>query len=359
MPKKKINCCSRGFSVCDERNVRESGIRNWGEPLEEAPVAQPSVRAFHIRKTIGTSPICIFNKNLSLSTMCAYQTIEKGSLHTLNYRVFFKNSDGKLISPWHDIPLHASESNKLFNMVVEIPRWTNAKMEIATKEVMSPIRQDEKKGLPRFVNNIFPHRGYIWNYGALPQTWEDPGHKDENTGENGDNDPIDVIEIGSKVQKRGAVIRVKILGVLALLDEGETDWKLVAIDENDELAPKLNGIEDVEKHLPGLLSATHEWFRIYKIPTGKPANKFAFNGQFKDRDFAHKIIEQTHQFWKKLVTSASPHPLNTECHKEEAVFKANLSDWESFISKQPEFGHAQQVPEHVDKWHFISSEQNQ
>jgi inorganic pyrophosphatase len=43
---------------------------------------------------------------------------------------------------------------------------------------MSPIRQDEKEGVPRFVNNIFPHHGYIWNYGALPQTWEDPQHID-------------------------------------------------------------------------------------------------------------------------------------------------------------------------------------
>jgi hypothetical protein len=30
----------------------------------------------------------------------------------------------------HDIPLYADEANKVFNMVVEIPRWTNAKMEV-------------------------------------------------------------------------------------------------------------------------------------------------------------------------------------------------------------------------------------
>jgi len=114
---------------------------------------------------------------------------------------------------------------------------------MATKEPMSPIKQDEKKGLPRFVNNIFPHHGYIWNYGALPQTWEarkgmkkfnkfqnaflkDPNHVDKITGAKGDNDPIDIVEIGSKVQKRGAVVKVKVLGTLALLDEGETDWKV-------------------------------------------------------------------------------------------------------------------------------------
>ena len=56
-----------------------------------------------------------------------------------------------------------------YNMVVEIPRWSNAKMEIATKEILNPIKQDVKKGKLRYVKNFFPHHGYIWNYGALPQ----------------------------------------------------------------------------------------------------------------------------------------------------------------------------------------------
>jgi inorganic pyrophosphatase len=34
---------------------------------------------------------------------------------------------------------------------------------------LNPIKQDVKKGKLRFVNNCFPHHGYIWNYGALPQ----------------------------------------------------------------------------------------------------------------------------------------------------------------------------------------------
>lgn len=79
---------------------------------------------------------------------------------------------------------------------------------MATKEPLSPIKQDEKNGKPRYIHNIFPHHGYIWNYGALPQTWEDPKHKDEDTNAFGDNDPIDVFEIGSKIQLRGSVIQV-------------------------------------------------------------------------------------------------------------------------------------------------------
>lgn len=72
-------------------------------------------------------------------------------------------------------------------------------LQINLAEGLNPIKQDIKKGLPRFVPNCFPHKGYIWNYGALPQTWEDPNVIDENTKAKGDNDPIDVIEIGYRV----------------------------------------------------------------------------------------------------------------------------------------------------------------
>lgn len=56
--------------------------------------------------------------------------------------------------------------------------------------------------------------------------------------------------------------------------------------------------------------ASVEWFRIYKIPAGKPANEFAFNGKFKDREFAEKVIDETHEFWKALIKEKDP-KLNT------------------------------------------------
>jgi len=52
-------------------------------------------------------------------------------------------------------------------MVVEIPRWSNAKLEISKEEQFNPILQDTKKGKLRFVRNCFPHKGYIWNYGSV------------------------------------------------------------------------------------------------------------------------------------------------------------------------------------------------
>jgi len=96
---------------------------------------------------------------------------------------------------------------------------------------------------------------------------------------------LDVCEIGETVGYVGQVKQVKILGVMALLDEEETDWKVIVIDIKDPLATKLNDVEDVERHLPGLLRATNEWFRIYKIPDGKPENQFAFTGECKNKKY--------------------------------------------------------------------------
>ena len=120
----------------------------------------------------------------------------------------------------------------------------------------------------------------------LLQTWEDPNVVHPETKAKGDNDPLDVCEIGELVAKPGEIKQVKVLGVMALLDEEETDWKIIVIDVNDPLAPKLNDVEDVERHLPGLLRATNEWFRIYKIPDGKPENQFAFSGECKNKKYA-------------------------------------------------------------------------
>lgn len=50
--------------------------------------------------------------------------------------------------------------------------------QISTGEKYNPIKQDVKKGKVRFVRNCFPYKGYIWNYGALPQVSRD-GHGEE------------------------------------------------------------------------------------------------------------------------------------------------------------------------------------
>lgn len=284
-----------------------------------------------------------------------FVAVEKGTPNSTNYRLFFKNNAGNIVSPLHDIPLYANDSKNVYNMVVEVPRWTNAKMEISLADQMNPIKQDIKKGKLRYVANCFPHHGYIWNYGALPQTWENPEHLDPSTGCKGDNDPIDVLEIGYRIAKRGEVVQVKILGTVALIDEGETDWKLITIDVNDPVADQLNDIGDVEKVFPGLLKATIEWFKIYKIPDGKPENQFAFNGEAKNAAYATNIVNETHNFWKALI-SKEVESSKISCATTsvtDSPFLITSEDAEAAFNSSSDGGDAEPINIQNDKWHFI------
>lgn len=284
-----------------------------------------------------------------------FTSFEKGTPNSTSYSIYFRNANGKPISPLHDIPLFANDDKTVYNMVVEVPRWTNAKMEITLKAPLNPIKQDVKKGRLRFVANCFPHKGYIWNYGALPQTWENPDHIEPSTGCKGDNDPIDVIEIGYRVAERGSVIPVKILGAIALIDEGETDWKVIAIDINDPLAEKVNDVPDVEKYFPGLLRATVEWFKIYKVPDGKPENQFAFNGDAKNAAFAVNIVAETHKFWEGLICNnqegQSISLANTTVENSPGLISEEEA--EKIIKAAPCGGEVEEIHDTVDKWHFI------
>jgi inorganic pyrophosphatase len=65
-----------------------------------------------------------------MASSSAYTTSKKGNSGTLTYRTFIEK-DGKPISPFHDIPLWANEEKTVLNMIVEIPRWTQAKYEVS------------------------------------------------------------------------------------------------------------------------------------------------------------------------------------------------------------------------------------
>jgi hypothetical protein len=41
-----------------------------------------------------------------------------------------------------------------------------------------------------------------------------------------------------------------------MIDDGELDWKVLAIDVRDPLAEMLKDIEDVDTHCPGVVSGT-------------------------------------------------------------------------------------------------------
>jgi len=260
--------------------------------------------------------------------MTHYTVKDHGKPETLEYKVYFHGSNGSPISPFHDIPLWVDKSKGIFNMVVEIPKGTNPKLEISKSDFLNPIKQDIKNGKLRYVAWKYP-----FNYGALPQTWENPGYVDPDTKAKGDNDPLDAVDLSSATGKTGDVKQVKVLGTYAMIDEGETDWKILVIDVNDPAASKLNDAGDIEKVLPGKLKEVFEFLRDYKTPDGKPQNQFAFEGQLKEKAVALKVIEETHHEWSLLASGKVTSSISVAHTQGEGPNKISKADAESKLHK--------------------------
>jgi len=267
-------------AACQARIVQRRGLQ----------VLAPLFRASPLKSMLSR-----FDSRLAFSCASHFHAVHEGNPSLPTFRIIFKDDSNRPVSPWHNVPLTAD--NGLFNMVTEIPKFTQAKMEIDTKSEYNPIVQDTKNGKPRF------HPGPIyWNYGALPQTWEDPKIRggDAVFGAFGDNDPVDVVEIGAEVLPMGCITPVKVLGAFSMIDDGELDWKIIAIKAGDPKFDEMHDIGDIDKHYPGTVSGIREWFRWYKAPDGKPLNRFGHNEAPVNRIEAERVITEASEAYSRL-----------------------------------------------------------
>ena len=203
--------------------------------------------------------------------------------------LYYFYKDDKKISPWNDINL---KENNLYNFICEIPKWTRDKFEINKTIQFNPIIQD-------VINNkkrTYEYGDIFFNYGAFPQTWEDPMKICDYTKLCGDDDPLDVIEIGLQQIKIGEIQQVKIIGIIPYIDNNETDWKVIAISKNDIMFEKINSIEDLEMFIPNLLDCIITWLLNYKKKQN--INNYIMNNQCLNTEFAEKIINNMHSAWK-------------------------------------------------------------
>ena len=151
----------------------------------------------------------------------------------------------------------------------------SAKTEINTKLSFNPIMQDKKNGKLRFYG-----APSMINYGAIPQTWENP-HKTELTDIGsfcGDDDPLDIMDFSYLPHQLGDIYQVKVFGAIALIDQGEMDWKILGVNVEDPICAQLRDYCDFFEHFHSDLDKMRQWLRTYKMVDGKGENKLAFDG---------------------------------------------------------------------------------
>jgi 3'-phosphoadenosine 5'-phosphosulfate synthase len=259
----------------------------------------------------GWDIVCNYYQNVESDQWIPYSIqnvdplVSRESKHEYKYGTkdfkIYPTVSGKTVSPWHDVPVFSNENTKTYNLVVEIPMYSTAKMEMMKDELGNPIMQDVKDNAPRYYSYGTP----FFNYGFIPKTWEDPGVIDSTTGAGGDGDPIDVIEVGSGPLSMASIVPVKVLGSFALIDEGEIDHKIIAIRVDDSKLSHVNSMAELETAKPGITGQIVDWLKNYKTSDGKPVNKLKQEHPLSQSE-AYQLIEEVSSYYNKLVTGVTP-----------------------------------------------------
>ena len=136
----------------------------------------------------------------------------------------------------------------------------------------------------------------------IPQTWENTKVIDPETGCHGDDDPLDVVDLTDRDMPMYHLPHLKILGSLCLIDQGELDWKILAIDEAFARERGIRDIEQFNQRNPGAVKELMEWFRTIKTYDGKPENRYGHDDKVLSVEKTIEIIHENHQSYLDLVS---------------------------------------------------------
>ncbi len=181
----------------------------------------------------------------------------------------------------------AKTADGSLNVVVEIPAGTLDKWEVSKPD--GAMRWEIKDGKPRVVQYV----GYPGNYGMVPRTLLD-------AASGGDGDPLDVLVLGPP-RTRGSVIQARAIGVLRLLDGGEKDDKILAVDTAGPFAA-VTSLADLKSRFAGVTTIVETFFASYKGP-----GKMKPSGWGTAAD-AEALIKQASAAYRKKLSKAVPSP---------------------------------------------------
>ncbi len=175
------------------------------------------------------------------------------------------------MSIWHNISSERISAED-FISVIEIPRDCKVKYEM-----------DKETGFLRMDRVLHTATHYPANYGFIPHTLAD------------DNDPLDVLVLGSVPVYPMTLIRCYPIGAIKMTDNNENDEKIIAIPFGDPNYNTYTSINDLPKHK---FDEMVHFFTVYK----ELENKQTAVQEIVDVDEAVKIINSSIANYNKVFT---------------------------------------------------------
>ncbi|MFM2269460.1 MAG: hypothetical protein RL757_2901 [Bacteroidota bacterium] len=171
--------------------------------------------------------------------------------------------------PWHEVS--AGRDTPLYvTAVIEIPRGSREKYEI-----------DKASGLIRLDRYLAGSMVYPTHYGIIPKTvWDD-------------GDPLDILVITSAQVVPLTLIAVRVIGVMRMTDQQQSDDKIIAVAERDPTVAHIESINDLPRHL---LVEIENFFENYTKLEGKTVAVH----QFLPKREAEKSIERALRMYEEM-----------------------------------------------------------
>lgn len=175
-------------------------------------------------------------------------------------------------NPWHKVNI-GENAPKVVNGIIEIPKNTRAKYEL-----------DKESGLLLMDRVIYSSMYYPANYGFIPKTYCD------------DKDPLDILVLSQINIVPMCLVSAKVIGVMRMLDNGESDDKIIAVAENDMSVSHINDISELPGHF---LKELRNFFEDYK----KLENKTVIIEEFQNAETAREIVKKSMADYDEYVGS--------------------------------------------------------
>lgn len=156
------------------------------------------------------------------------------------------------------------------NMVVEIPKGSSNKYEF-----------DPNLGVFKLDRVLYSPLYYPCDYGWICGTMA------------GDNDPLDVLVVGSHPTFVGCLVEVKPLGALLMHDEKGEDWKVLAVQTRD---PRFSGRRTLEELSLHTLREIEHFFEVYKQLEEKTTEVLGWRGMGE----THELILRSKADYERL-----------------------------------------------------------
>jgi len=169
---------------------------------------------------------------------------------------------------WHDISADRIKTED-FIAVIEIAKGSKNKYEM-----------DKETGLIILDRILYTSTHYPANYGFIPRTLAE------------DHDPLDVLVLCSEALVPMSMVRCYPIGVVRMLDDEETDDKIIAIPFKD---PTWNYYHELEELPPHITAEIEHFFKVYKNLEHRETAGFEIFGRAK----AIEIIEKSMEVYNK------------------------------------------------------------